>query len=115
MTRPDDYLITLASYFWPDADDCLSRRMLRLGAVFEMRAIARRSRLAASRHVCPASGTHDGEPFVPQELEGLARGVGRYVVDPGEVAGGGESLSGGVLSAGDPSSQVIGGLYVGRG
>ena len=36
--------LTVASYFWPDADDAAGRRMARWDAVMELRAMARAAR-----------------------------------------------------------------------
>ncbi len=110
----DALALALACYRFPDADTPAERRMLRFDAAREVRALARGGSLPAP-DVCPASGGHDGDPLVPQDPQGLARGVGRDVVDLGEVVSGGEPLTGAVLSAGDPSSQVGGDLEVGRG
>lgn len=69
-----DYLLTLASYLWPDADDAESRRRLRFEAVRELRsrfpgcvtdAVSRRTlrhmgdlrAVPAVREVLPEPGT----------------------------------------------------------
>lgn len=90
VTMTPDYLLALASYLWPDADDPQERRMLRFDAVLEMRAASRAAgdevpharlelgeALASHRHERLVGGTAGDAPVLDEPVDGRQHGAGR--------------------------------------